>query len=391
MPPRPGQTRLPPCYSWRVLRSPFRWLRDLWRHLRSEHTSSGRLTAAVALGLFIGTLPLYGLHLPICVAVSLVFGLNKITTYLAANVSNPLMAPFLVFGGVQLGERVLRGRFLALSVEDLERVGPGRFFASWWLGSVLLGLALALVGGVVTWASTTRRRRRERAERAADPYLQAVQSVARRYLPLGRFAHGYVRSKLVSDPVYRALVPRIPAAARVLDVGAGRGQLALLLAALGPARAVSGLDWDAAKVALAARAGQGLPGVSFAVADLRTADLAGPPVDVVLLLDVLHYLPVEAQDRVLRALAARLAPGGTLFLRDADAALGWRFRVTAIEERLFTGLGVNRGAGLYFRPIAEIARLLEAEGLAVRTEPMWEGTPFANVLVAAERPKPRNL
>lgn len=370
-----------------MLRSPLRWLRDLWRHLRAEHTSSGRLTAAVALGLFIGTLPLYGLHLPICVAVSFLFGLNKITTYLAANVSNPLMAPFLVFGGVQLGERALRGRFLAMSVEELERVGPGRFFASWWLGSVLLGLALALVGGVLTWAGTTARRRRERAARDADPYLQVAGSVARRYLPLGRFAHGYVKSKLVADPVYRALVPRIAADARVLDVGTGRGQFAVLLAVDSAARTVTGLDWDAEKVELARRAAEGLAGVTFAAADLRTDDLAGPAVDAVLLLDVLHYLPPDAQDRILRAAAARLSAGGTLWVRDADAAAGWRFRLTALEEWLFTGLGVNRGAGLYFRPAAELCRVLETAGLEARAEPMWEGTPFANVLVTARRPK----
>lgn len=370
-----------------MARSPVRWLRELWRHLRSEHTSSGRLTAAVACGLFIGTLPLYGLHLPICVAISMLFGLNKVTTYLAANVSNPAMAPFLVFGGVQLGERALHGRFLALSVEDLERVGPGRFFASWWLGSVLLGLALAVVGGVVTWAATARRRGRERAAREADPFWRASRDVAARYLPLSRFAHGYVKQKLAADPVFRALLPRIPAGARVLDVGSGRGQFTLLLAATSPERSATGLDWDAAKVELARRAAHGLDRVTFDVADLRTADLAGPDVDVVLLLDVLHYLPAAAQDAVLRRVAGRLAPGGTLWVRDADAAAGWRFRLTALEEALFTRLGVNRGAELCFRPMAELVRVLEAEGLTVTTEPMWEGTPFANVLLAAHRPK----
>lgn len=373
-----------------MARSPLRWLRDLWRHLRSEHTSSGRLTAAVSLGLFVGTLPLYGLHLPICVAVSMLFGLNKVTTYLAANVSNPLMAPFLVFGGVQLGERVLRGRFLSMSVTQLERVGPGRFFASWWLGSVLLGLILAVVGAVVTWAATARRRRREQEVRDADPFLRAAKSTTERYLPLGRFAHGYVKKKLVADPVYRVLTPRIPEDARVLDVGSGRGQFAVLLAIASPARTVTGLDWDAEKVALARRAAEGLAHVSFEAADLRAHDLAGPPVDAVLLLDVLHYLPVDAQDAVLRSAAARLAPGGTLWVRDADAAAGWRFRLTALEEGIFTRLGVNRGAGLCFRPMADLARLLEAAGLSVTTEPMWEGTPFANVLLGATSPKTRD-
>lgn len=211
--------------------------------------------------------------------------------------------------------------------------------------------------------------------------------MACRYLPLGRFAHGYVKSKLAADPVYRALVSRIAEEARVLDLGAGRGQFALLLAVGSSGRTVTGLDWDAEKVELARRAAEGLAAVTFAVSDLRTDELVGPAVDAVLLLDVLHYLPPDAQDRVLRAAAARLSPGGTLWVRDADASAGWRFRLTALEEGIFTRLGLNRGAGLYFRPVAELCRVLEAEGLEVSTEPMWEGTPFANVLVAARRPK----
>ena len=368
-----------------MVRSPLRWFRDLWRHLRSEHTSSGRLTAAVALGLFIGTLPLYGLHLPICIAVSALFGLNKLTTYLAANISNPLVSPFLIFGSVQLGERALRGRFLPLTVEDMERMGPGRFFGAWWVGALLLGLAIALVGGLSTWVATTRRRRRERAVRDADEFLRLVGRTAERYSTLGRFAHGYVKGKLSSDPVYRALVPRIPAGASILDAGSGRGQFAILLALQDESRTVAGLDWDAAKVELARRAAAGLPRVSFEVADLRSSDLAGPAVDVVLILDVLHYLPAEAQDAVLRAAAARLVPGGTVWVRDADAAAGWRFRLTAFEEALFTRLRLNRGAGLHFRPATELVGVLEAEGLSVSREPMWEGTPFSNVLLAGRR------
>ena len=370
-----------------MVRSPWRWLRDLFRHLRSEHTTSGRLTAAVTIGVFIGTLPLYGLHLPICVAVSAVLGLNKITTYLAANISNPFLSPFLIFGSVEIGERILRGRPLALTMAELETLGPGRFLGSWWLGSVVLGLLLAVVGGVLTWVGTTVRRRRERAAREADPFWRTARRVAERYLPCGRFAHGYVQSKLLSDPVYRALAPRIPSQATVLDVGSGRGQFTVFLALSGPDRSLTGLDWDAAKIAMARRVAEGLPRISFDVADFRTADLAGPEVDAVLLLDVLHYLPVETQDAVLRACAARLAPGGTLWVRDVDAAAGWRFRFTAIEEGLFTRLGVNRGAVLRYRPAADLLRALEAAGLEATSEPMWEGTPFANVLIGARRPE----
>jgi uncharacterized protein (DUF2062 family) len=40
-------------------------IRALWRRLRGGDQSPGRVALAVAVGLFIGSLPLYGLHLVI--------------------------------------------------------------------------------------------------------------------------------------------------------------------------------------------------------------------------------------------------------------------------------------------------------------------------------------
>ncbi|MBI2895496.1 MAG: DUF2062 domain-containing protein [Deltaproteobacteria bacterium] len=368
------------------MRTPGRYFRELWTHLKTEHTSSGRLVAAVGVGVFIGTLPFYGFHFFICVAVAWLFGLNKVTTYLAANISNPIVSPFLIFGSVQLGERMLHGSFLSLTVEGLEHAGPARFFGSWLAGGVALGALLGLVGGALTFAATTGRRRRERAARAADPFMMAHSRTAPRYLPCGRVAHGYVKRKLLLDPVYRSLVDRIAPDASVLDVGCGRGQFAVLLALMGPARSVKGLDWDARKIDMARTAAQGLARASFEVCDLSRGLPREPAAaDAVLLIDVLHYLEPAAQDALLSDLATRLGPSGTLFVRDVDAAAGWRYRVTALEERIFTGMRFNRGRGLHFRPIAEMQALLEGKGLVCKVQPMWQGTPFANVLLTATR------
>ena len=84
-------------------------LRRLFHHLRTEGAGAGRETAAVALGVFIGCLPIYGLHLLICWIAGLLLGLNRLKMYLAANVSNPLVAPWLIFAEVQAGAWLRRG------------------------------------------------------------------------------------------------------------------------------------------------------------------------------------------------------------------------------------------------------------------------------------------
>lgn len=149
-----------------------RALRRLWHHLRDEHAHPARLGAAVAVGLFVGTLPLYGLHLGICVALAWFLRLNKATVYLAANISNPVFAPFLVAFGLVIGEWL---RFGALQPVDLDAARgfvsqlrllggelPDRYLSA-LLGDAVLGALLALVGG----PTTTLLARRWQARRAS--------------------------------------------------------------------------------------------------------------------------------------------------------------------------------------------------------------------------------
>jgi uncharacterized protein (DUF2062 family) len=360
------------------VRGPRAWLHRLWAHLRAQHTGTLRLAAAVGVGVFIGNLPFYGFHFWICVAVAWALRLNQPTTYLAANVSNPLFAPFLIFAAVQVGERLLVGRWLPFSVAELHARGAGSFFAAWLLGSVVVGAALGVVGSGLVYAAVDFWRVHR------SPLEPVFRFVAARYQrgPVRRFVAG----KLRRDPVFRRLPEHLPPEGRVVDLGSGRGQLALMLAKLWPGRAVVSIDWDERKVEAARAAARDLPGgegLRFEQGDARTADIPGAR--CVVMLDLLHYFPAAEQDALLARAVAALEPGGRLLVREADAAAGLRFRLTAFFERLALGSGVTRGEGLVFRPAAEIAGVLRRLGAAVRVLPVSEGTPLANVLFIADR------
>jgi 2-polyprenyl-3-methyl-5-hydroxy-6-metoxy-1,4-benzoquinol methylase len=199
-----------------------------------------------------------------------------------------------------------------------------------------------------------------------------------------RSTYHYVVSKLRRDPATRAVAELGPLGA-VLDLGCGRGHLSLYLLERGAATSVRAFDWDEEKIALAKRAGEGLD-ASFSALDVRKAE--PDPADTVLLIDVLHYLPPDAQDALLVRAAELVKPGGRLVVRDATAGAGWRSTLTLVVEWISMRIRFNLGERIALRHVErDVVPVLEREGLACSVTPCWRGTPFANVLLVAERPQ----
>ncbi len=212
-------------------------------------------------------------------------------------------------------------------------------------------------------------------DRATAPYRSA-----------GRFAYHFARGKLGGDPAFGLIVASdwIRSGHRVLDLGCGQGLLASLLWAAGRGCRVDGIELMAADVAraesaLAAPIAAGQ--ASVVCADIR--DAAFGRADVAVILDVLHYLDVPAQQAILSRLAEALAPGGLLLLRVGDASAGLPFRVSNWVDRTVTFVRGHRLGRLHCRPLADWQAALQALGFRVRAIPLSQGTPFANVLLEA--------
>lgn len=385
-------------------------LRRVWRDLRAAELSPGKVAAAVGLGLFIGSQPIFGLHTPLVVVLCLLFRLDGAIAWVASNVSNPFFAPFLITAEIQVGALLAEGRLLRLDQEvtdkgaaELARAFAGHAF----LGAPVVGLALAILGALLAFVFVAVRRayvpakppEPYRLPPSAPPWIVAVERLASRFAPqrnaspAERSRFHYVRIKLTTDPVAR-LVAEVEGdqpgvLGEVLDVGTGRGQLPMLLVELGRATRARGIDWDEAKI----RAGNAAAGakddlapldVKLEVADAREALLG--EADTVLLVDLLHYFTPEEQDAILERAARAVRPGGRLLVREADSERGLRTTMTLLEERIFTFLRFNRGERVHFRPARELVARLEAAGLVCDVRPAWGKTPFSNVLIVARRP-----
>jgi uncharacterized protein (DUF2062 family)/SAM-dependent methyltransferase len=383
------------------------WREELkrgWNDLRGGTMTPVRLAASVAVGLAIGCLPIFGLHLFIVIALALRFRLDGAIAYLAANISNPFVAPFLFTFEVQVGAVLMDGHPLVIG-EDVALLAALRSFPKYLLvGSPVVAAAFALIAFALVWAIVALKRalagppKQRPAYRLPDhapPWVQAVERVAARFASPGsrtateRTSFHYVRLKLLMDPVAK-MISTIAgdadgALGHVVDVGGGRGQLPILLVELGRATSAHTIDWDEDKVnqgrAAAARDG-GLP-ITFERGDARNAEIA--EADTVLLIDLLHYCHAAEQDEILRRAARAVRPGGRLVVREADTERGIRTFLTKASERLFTLIRFNVGDRVEFRAAREIAAVLEEEGLSTEIAPAWGKTPYSNVWIVARR------
>jgi SAM-dependent methyltransferase len=117
---------------------------------------------------------------------------------------------------------------------------------------------------------------------------------------------------------------------------------------------------------------------------MRNATL--PACDLVVILDVLHYVDHTAQRALLERVHAALAPRGRLLLRVGDRAQVGGFRASQWVDRIVTWARGHRVPPTWGRPLADWQALLEALGFKVQPLPMSAGTPFANVLLVADLP-----
>ncbi len=352
-----------------------KWKR-LWRRLRGGQLTRRRAAGSVAVGLFIGALPLYGLHFPLCAALCVPLSLDLVTAYVAANISNPLFAPFLVAAEVQVGALILEGHFVPFTIEQARSTGVTGFVAQAAVGALAMGTAMALAGAAITAAVV------RRDPPAWDDALDsAIDRTLLRYLGAPRGDRIYLTAKLHSDPVVQQLARLEPPLGEVLDVACGRGQLSILLVELGLATSFTGLDWDRRKVEVC-QVAAGEDGRAI-VADATRAELA--PADTVLIIDVLHYLPREEQRALLERAAAALRPGGRLVLRELDPKRGLRSRIAQWAERVGSRVGMNRGAVCDWVDPARLSADLEALGLSPRLVPHPDDKPSPNYLLIADK------
>ncbi len=207
---------------------------------------------------------------------------------------------------------------------------------------------------------------------ACEPYRNA-----------GRFAYYFARSKLRTDPVYRAILELglLLGRTRVLDLGCGQGLLAAWLRAAEHCyqpRQLA-LGWPPAPRTQSTRGNRAhaprggtrppRPGIGVrGVAGRHTQCLLGAA-DAVVILDVLHYLNPQAQTEVLQRVRAALPARGLLLMRIGDAGAGLRFRYGQWSDKLVMLMRGHFMVTQHCRSVAQWRALLRIAASTAKRSP----------------------
>lgn len=362
-------------------------LRQFLYDLRTEANTPGRHAVAVGIGVFIGCTPFWGFHLPASYLFGRLLGVSRLTVYLAANISNPLLLPLLLFAEVQIGAWLLRGQLHAVGLTAMRATDPWAFGVDLLVGAAVVGAVLGLAGMGLTYAALLRRRRPGFFEAlvfaAADPYL--ASSI---------MGWEFGRAKLRNDPVYRQLLLGgvLPSGGVLTDVGCGQGlMLALLIEARRqrdrgawppdlPAPPVYselvGLEPRSGVAQLAREATGG--GARIVEGDARHFDY--PVSRAMLFLDVLQMMPPTDQEAVLTHARRHLAPGGAILVREADASAGRGFLLVRFGNRSKALLTGGWRQPLCYRRADEWLALFGRLGFVAERCHDGRSGPFGNVL-----------
>jgi 2-polyprenyl-3-methyl-5-hydroxy-6-metoxy-1,4-benzoquinol methylase len=186
---------------------------------------------------------------------------------------------------------------------------------------------------------------------------------------------------------------RVPERGRILDYGCGHGAFTLWLAITSAERDLVGVDVAADKVAAALVAARRASAEGIRAPDfrrIRAGEMPEEAWDAILFVDVLYLIPAPEQERLLRAAARAIAPGGTLLVKEVAhrprAKALWNRVQETVSVRLFR---ITAGRRLRFLSPEKHAGWLESEGLEVERVKLDRGYAHPHHLLVARRPPAR--
>ena len=131
-------------------------IKRLWTLAKSERASPREIGWAVAIGAFVGCTPAVGLRPWIAVGIATIVRKNRLFAYIGSHTSNIVFMPFITIAEVQLSHRLRTGAWVDIDRQHITEQAP-TLLLDWCLGTVPVGLVVALTLGLLGYSLAHRR------------------------------------------------------------------------------------------------------------------------------------------------------------------------------------------------------------------------------------------
>jgi len=122
-------------------------LKEYIIRLSKKGLTPHEIALGVALGVFVASMPLFGIHTITGIALASLLRVNTLIVLLGTQISNPLTFPFQLFISAEIGSLILNGKFLEIrfSYDFIELVNH------YLLPIILGGLVLGIIGAGISY------------------------------------------------------------------------------------------------------------------------------------------------------------------------------------------------------------------------------------------------
>ena len=106
-------------------------------------------SASLALGVFLGIIPIWGFQTAAAFFFATIFRLNKLLTFAGSNISIPPMIPLIILGSLQIGAFVMNKNIETDTFDVLNTFKNN--LVEYVVGSIILASISAFVIGIVIY------------------------------------------------------------------------------------------------------------------------------------------------------------------------------------------------------------------------------------------------
>ena len=130
------------------------WKQRLKKFLTSDfdikHESNEKVAAAIAVGVLVGILPIWGFQMMVGVAIAQFFGLNRLVVLATSNISLPPMTVGILYGSYLCGSLIFDDA-LSISMDGISldiMLASGKCY---FVGAIILAIISAVIAYIISF------------------------------------------------------------------------------------------------------------------------------------------------------------------------------------------------------------------------------------------------